>query len=213
MSIWRKIHFRKNCNLPAGDLLAGHQCYSRARFALVLKCRRRDIFVAPAPYNCSSSVGAAYFAPTELSSVFNFISTNRSRLRRYEFPAGHSIGHFFNPQSWPRIFRATGFAGQSSVKPKPHDRCSFVPGEKVRMRAGVRHKSKSVYTTVLTPALSSEGESLAAVLKIRATGLPDGQTDVAPKGRLHFRFAITPLDILSDRRAGRGSSGRRAGCF
>ncbi|MDB6025921.1 MAG: hypothetical protein JWM68_2144 [Verrucomicrobiales bacterium] len=30
---------------------------------------------------------------------------------------------------------ATGFAGQSSEKPEMRSRCSFSPGEKVRMRA------------------------------------------------------------------------------
>ena len=51
----------------------------------------------------------------------------------------HYIGYFFKPQSWPRIFSETGFAGRASENPKMCDCCSFSPGEKVRMRAGKKN--------------------------------------------------------------------------
>jgi hypothetical protein len=86
--------------------------------------------------------------------------------RRYE--AGESF-------VVPVNIRMTGFAGRSAEKPETCNCCSFSPGEKVRLRAGIKHKSNFAEKVRLNdrphpgPLLQGEGESSAVILKIRTT--------------------------------------------
>ena len=74
-----------------------------------------------------------------------------------------------------RFLRAPGFAGRSAEKPETCKRCSFSPGEKVRLRAGVKHKPNFAGKVRLNdhphpgPLLPGEVEYVRRLLEIRTT--------------------------------------------